>query len=96
MAARKRPLSAQEDLAEAKRRAKAAKTPIAKTVTKQVVEAKEHTYSGQAAREAGAQMRRGVHPLAVGTTPRAGAAGAKKGGTAASKAAPKKAAPKRK
>jgi uncharacterized membrane protein len=82
MATRKRAASAaQQDLAEAKRRAKAARTPIAKAVTKRVVEAKERTYSGQAAREASAQMRRGVHPVAVGTKP--------KGSTPARKAAPK-------
>jgi hypothetical protein len=70
MTARKRPMSAQEDLAESKRRAKAARTPLAKAVTKQVVEKKQRTYSGQGAREAAAQMRRGVHPVAGGTTPK--------------------------
>lgn len=79
MATRKRPVTPQQDLAEARRRAKAAKTPIAKIVTKQVVDKKERRYSGQAAREAAAQMRRGVHPVAVGTTP--------KGSTRARKAA---------
>jgi len=95
MTTRKRPVTAHEDLAEAKRRAKSAKTPIAKIVTKQVVDKKERAYSGQAAREAAAQMRRDVHPLAIGTAPRGGAAG-KKGAATASKATPRKAAPKRK
>jgi hypothetical protein len=70
MTARKRPLTPKQDIAEAQRRAKAAKTPVAKAVTKQVVETKKRAYSGQAAREAAAQMRRGVHPVAVGTTPK--------------------------
>jgi hypothetical protein len=43
--------AAQQDLAEAERRAKAAKTPIAKKVTQQVVDKKRRVYSGQAARE---------------------------------------------
>ena len=60
MAARKRPVNPEQDLAEAKRRAKTARTPIAKVVTKQVLEAKEHTYSGRAARATAAQMRRGT------------------------------------
>jgi len=62
--------AAQQDLAESKRRAKAARTPIAKVVTQQVAEAKERTYSGQATREAGAQMRRGVKPQAADATPK--------------------------
>jgi hypothetical protein len=82
MAPSKRPVTAQQDLAEAKRRAKAARTPLAKAVTKRVVEAKERTYSGQAARESSAQMRRGVHPVAVGTKA--------KGSTPAKKATPRK------
>lgn len=83
MTARKRAASpAQKDLAESKQRAKAARTPLAKAVTKRVVEAKERTYSGQAARESSAQMRRGVHPVAVGTKPKSGAT--------ARKAAPKR------
>lgn len=69
MTSRKRPLTAQEDLAESKRRAKAARTPIAKVVTKQVVEKQERTYSGQAAHEAVAQTRQGVRPAAAGITP---------------------------
>jgi hypothetical protein len=60
----------QQDLAESQRRAKAAKTPIAKAVTRQVLERKRRAYSGQAAREAGAQTRRGVNPADVGTTAR--------------------------
>lgn len=63
------PSAAQQDLAEARRRAKAARTPIDKAATRQVLERKQRAYSGQAAREAGAQMRRGVYPAAVGTTP---------------------------
>jgi hypothetical protein len=62
--------AAQQDLAESERRAKAAKTPIAKAVTRQVLERKRRAYSGQAAREAGAQTRRGVYPADVGTTAR--------------------------
>jgi hypothetical protein len=62
--------AAQEDLAESERRAKAAKTPIAKAVTRQVLERKRRAYSGQAAREAGgatgkratAQARWGSRP----------------------------------
>jgi hypothetical protein len=56
----RKPLTAKQDLAEAKRRAKAAKTPIAKIATKKVVEATERAYSGKAPREAAAQMRRDV------------------------------------
>ena len=68
MAARKRrPPAVQQDLAKSQRRAKAAKTPIAKAVTRQVLDRKQRAYSGQAAREAGAQMRRGVYPADVGT-----------------------------
>ena len=78
----RKPLTPQQDLAESKRRAKAARTPIAKAVTKQVVEKKQRTYSGQGAREAAAQLQRGVHPAAVGTTP--------KGGAAARKAVPRR------
>jgi hypothetical protein len=77
MTARKRPLTPQRDIAEAERRAKAARTPIAKAVTRQVAEKKRRTYSGQGAREAAAQMQRGVHPLAIGTTAK-GSAPAKK------------------
>jgi uncharacterized protein (DUF2267 family) len=91
---RKRPLTAQEDLAEARRRAKAAKTPIAKTVTKQVLEAKERTYSGRAADEIAAQMPRTGRPRTPGTTPKRRGAWAKRGTPA--KAASKTAAPKRK
>ena len=58
MATSKRPATAQEDLAEAKRRAKTARTPIAKAVTKQVVEKKQRVYSGEPAKEARAQMGR--------------------------------------
>jgi hypothetical protein len=58
MTSRKRPLTAQEDLAESKRRAKAARTPIAKAVTKQVVEKKERVYSGKAAKEASTPVSR--------------------------------------
>jgi hypothetical protein len=65
MAARKRLLSAQDDLAESKRRAKAARTPIAKAVTKQVVEKKERAYSGQAPREA-KQVRRNASAASTG------------------------------
>jgi hypothetical protein len=87
VATAKRPLTPAQDLAAARGRAKVARTPA----SKRVVEAKERTYSGQAAREASAQMRRGVHPVAIGTP----GAAAKKGSGAASKATPKKAAPKR-
>jgi len=69
--------AAQQDLAEAGRRAKAARTPIAKAATRQVLERKQRAYSGQAAREAGAQMRRGVYPADVGTTPKRTARGGK-------------------
>jgi hypothetical protein len=65
MTTRKRPMTAHEDLAEAKRRAKSAKTPIAKIVTQQVVEKKERTYSGQAAREIAAQTPKGARSAAV-------------------------------
>jgi hypothetical protein len=58
--------AAQQDLAESQRRAKAAKTPIAKVATRQVLERKQRAYSGQAAREAGG-----------GTAKRATAAGKK-------------------
>lgn len=75
MAAPKRAVSAaQKDLTEARQRAKSARTPIAKAVTKRVVEAKERAYSGKASREAAAQMRRGVHPSAIGTPKAAKAA----------------------
>jgi hypothetical protein len=89
---RKRPLTAQEDLAEARRRAKAARTPIAKVVTQQLVDKKERTYSGEATAELRAEMRRGAPSVkARTTTPKRGAAAAKKGnGAAAKKAAPKK------
>lgn len=50
--------AAQQDLAEAKRRAKAARTPIAKVVTQQVVEKKERLYSGEPAKEARAETGR--------------------------------------
>jgi hypothetical protein len=69
MAARKRPLSAQDDLAESKRRAKAARTPIAKAVTKQVVEKKERAYGGQAAAGARAETRRGAKRAAGSKVP---------------------------
>lgn len=65
---KRRASAAQQDLAETRRRAKAAKAPIAKAVMRQVLEKKQRAYSGEAAREAGAQMRRGVYPVAVGTT----------------------------
>jgi hypothetical protein len=67
VATTKRPLTAKEDLAEARRRAKTARTPIAKVVTKQVVEAKERAYSGRAARETAAKTKRGAQPPAAGT-----------------------------
>jgi hypothetical protein len=63
--------AAQKDLAESKRRAKTARTPIAKVVTKQVVEAKDRAYSGQAARATAAQMRRGTPQAKSGTKARA-------------------------
>jgi hypothetical protein len=65
----KRPLTAKEDLAESKRRAKAARTPTAKTVTKQVIEKKERAYRGQAAPEA-KQVRRDVSAASTGIPPR--------------------------
>jgi hypothetical protein len=40
--------AAQRDIAEAGRRARAARTPIAKIVTRQVADAKRRTYSGEA------------------------------------------------
>jgi hypothetical protein len=64
--------AAQQDLAEAKRRAKTARTPIAKAVTKQVVDKKQRLYGGEPAKEARAQMRRGVNPPTGGTTPKSG------------------------
>jgi hypothetical protein len=64
MAARK-PLTAQEDLAEARRRAKTARTPIAKAVTCQVLASKQRTYSGQPATDATAQARRETQPAAT-------------------------------
>jgi hypothetical protein len=68
---RKRPLTAKEDLAESKRRAKAARTPIAKAVTKQVVETKERVYSGQAAKKASTAAPRATAGRAAATvTPR--------------------------
>lgn len=82
MTSRKRPLTAQEDLAESKRHAKSARTPIAKAVTKQVVEKMERTYSGQAAREIAAQMPKGARSAAVGSSP--------KRAVSARKAAPKR------
>jgi hypothetical protein len=67
--ARKRALTPQQDLAESKRRAKAARTPIAKAVTEQVVEKKERAYSGQAAKEASAPVPRATtgKPTAAAT-----------------------------
>lgn len=61
MAARK-PLTAQQDLAEARQRAKAARTPVAKAATRQVLASKQRTYSGEAARDAAAQARRATQP----------------------------------
>jgi hypothetical protein len=60
------------DLAEARRRAKAAKTPIAKIVTRQVVEKKERAYSGQAAKDAarGTAARAATGKPAAAATPR--------------------------
>jgi hypothetical protein len=49
--------AAAQDLAEARRRAAAAQRPIARKVTKQVVESKERTDSGEAAK-AGARAPR--------------------------------------
>jgi hypothetical protein len=66
---------AQKEIAAAKQRAKNAKTPLAKAVTKRVVENLQRTHSGEAARESAAQMRRGVHPVAVGTPKAAARAG---------------------
>jgi len=68
MATGKRPVTPQQDLAEARRRAKSAKTPIAKIVTHQVVEKKERAYSGQAAREIAAQMPKGARAAAAGAS----------------------------
>lgn len=74
MAARKRSVSpAGQDIAKSQRRAKAAGTPAAK----RVVETKRRAHSGEAARQAAAEMRRGVHPLDVGTTPKRAAAARK-------------------
>ena len=56
-AARNRPVTSAEDLAEAKRRAKTARTPIAKAATKQVVERKQRAYNGTAAKEVRATAR---------------------------------------
>jgi hypothetical protein len=71
MAARKRPVTPEQDLAEARPRAKTARTPIAKVVSKQVVEAKERTHSGRADRATAAQMRRGMPKAKAGTKARA-------------------------
>jgi hypothetical protein len=57
--------AAQQDLAEAERRAKAAKTPIAKKVTQQVVDKKRRVYSGQAAREASTPVPASGRPTAA-------------------------------
>jgi hypothetical protein len=61
--------SAKQDLAESQRRASTARTPAAKAVTRQVAEKKKRTYSGRAARETAAQIRRSEHPLAAGSKP---------------------------
>jgi hypothetical protein len=58
---------AQKEIAAAKQRAKNAKTPLAKAVTKRVVESMQRTHSGKGAREASAQMRLGVSPVDAGT-----------------------------
>jgi hypothetical protein len=61
-------VTAQEDLAKSKRRAKEARTPIAKAVTKQVGEKKERAYSGQAPRQA-KQVQRDVSAASTGIPP---------------------------
>jgi len=60
MAPRKRSVTAQQDLAESKRRAKAARTPIAKAVTKRVVERKERAYGLGEGNAGAAAPRRGA------------------------------------
>lgn len=73
--------ASQQDLAEAKRRAKTARTPIAKVVTQQVVEKKQRLYGGEPTKDARAQTGRA-------TTGRTGS-------SAARTAAPRKAVPKK-
>jgi hypothetical protein len=84
-ATRKRPLTAKEDLTEAKRRAKTARTPIAKVVTQQVVEKKQRLYAGEPAKEARAQTGR----AASGRTGSSAARTPQKAKTARSKRASK-------
>ena len=57
--------AAARDLAESHRRAAAAKTPIAKAVTRQVVEKKLAVYSAEAARKAAALAGKTAKPAAT-------------------------------
>jgi hypothetical protein len=75
MATRKRPLTAKEEIAEAQRRAKDARTPIAKVATKQVLDATKRAHSGRLARGADAKARRTVQPSAARGSQRRGLPG---------------------
>jgi uncharacterized membrane protein len=75
MATRKRTLTAKEEIAEARRRAKGARTPIAKAVTKQVLDATKRAHSGQVARGADAKARRAVQSYAARGSQRRGLPG---------------------
>jgi len=57
--------AAQRDIAEAERKARAARTPVAKAATRQVVEAKKRAYSGEAARAASSPVPRATKPPAA-------------------------------
>lgn len=69
-AAKTPPGAAQQDMTEAARRARKAKTPAAKTVTQQVVAAKRRAYTGTAARQASARITAGEHPATAITKTR--------------------------